>query len=428
MLKKRSSFNNAAITQSNNNVIVQGSVINNLIIDNNASTIQFLGETKQFDSIQKYIVDILSAAKQTHPLYPNFSAKFDSDMNKLISSPETEDAFKKYPKKIKGTMQIDYKKYPHMDKSETPWEYAYRTQAAVKLETTEYQEYLGDYKDPFPLIKHTDGMVTVINPPEFPPEVEAVIISGKISIPIHLRRKPYMEYGKLMFGTVSTEQGFDFNIITDTTLRNTDFTITKVNPCPLDIQLQREKLFIEISKTKHLSITIDGKTLVDAYFNSSQLENDMLKAAPYLVNYLESLLIIEEYTSCKFSLKLDDYDNYHTALLLASSLQNKWLSIKTDFDDKVRCDYNTIADNINQETPLPSEITLYGKSNTISLQGQQFKADKYIIIYRDARINNIASVIKHKKRKKKNIQITFRPNHGKEFFYKLCKLEGIHLI
>lgn len=73
----------------------------------------------------------ISAAKKTHPLFPTFSASVDSKLNKLVSTPEIEDAFKKYPKSFKGVFEIDYSKYPNINRNETPWEYAYRTQTPI---------------------------------------------------------------------------------------------------------------------------------------------------------------------------------------------------------------------------------------------------------------------------------------------------------
>lgn len=426
------SSNKASIARkSNNNIIVQDSVINNPVICAGGSDmIKTLGELGRYDSVQQQVVDVLAAASRTHPLYPVFSAKPSKDLSRLVSTPETEDAFKQYPKRIKGTFLIDYKKYPKMDRSETPWEYAYRTQTTVELETTAYQEYLGDIEDPFPVTEYANGMITVIGAPKFPPAVEATIISGEISIPILLRRKPCMDYGKMIFGTISDDHGFDFSLTAYKDFEKTDFKITKAPGCDLFTQLQREKLIVEMSKTKHLKIMIGSSPLVDAMFKEDELAADMFKVAPYMVRYLESLVVIEKHLSCKFDLTIGDVfdDDYRTALILASSLEGKWHRIKTDFDEKIRCDYDHIPDDFVDDVEPKEEIVIEGKVLSISLQGQRFSADKYIIVYKDARLNNVASVIKNRKKKKKNILMTFRPAHGNDYFYKFCKFEGIHLL
>ena len=432
MFGKFFSKNKASISpKSNNNIIVQDSVINSPVFCTGSSDIiKTLGQVGRYDVIQKQVIEVLAATSKTHPLYPVFSAKPNKDLSRLVSTPETDDAFKQYPKSIKGTFLIDYTKYPYMDKSETPWEYAYRTQTTIELKTTAYQEYLGDIKDPFPITEYEEGMVTVIGAPQFPPAVEATIISGEVSIPISLRRKPCMDYGKMVFGTVSNDCGFDFTLTTYKDIEKTDFTITKSPGCDLFTQLQREKLLLEMSKTQHFTIAVDSSPLVDAYIKEKELTADMFKVAPYMVNYLESLLIIEKHLSCKFDLTIGDvfYDNYRTALILASSLEDKWYKLKTDFDREIRCDYNRIPDNFADD-PEPQEgFVVEGKELSIALQGLHFSADKYIIVYKDASLNNVASIVKNRKKKRKNILMTFRPVQGKDSFYKFYKFEGIKLL
>lgn len=58
-----------------------------------------LGKAEQYGAIQQHYSEYLSAVKQTHPLYPIFSASPSKTLDKLVSTPETEDAFKKFPKK-----------------------------------------------------------------------------------------------------------------------------------------------------------------------------------------------------------------------------------------------------------------------------------------------------------------------------------------
>lgn len=432
MRRKLFSSNKASIAKkSNNNIVVQDSVLNNPIFSIGVPELfKVLGEFGQYDVLQQQVMDILSAASRTHPLYPVFSAKLNNELHKLVSTPETEDAFKKYPKRIKGTFCIDYKKYPYMDKSETPWEYAYRTQTHVELETTAYQEYLGDMKDPFPVTEYSDGMVTIISAPEFPAAVCATISSGEISIPISLRRRPCMEYGKMIFGSTSENCGFEFKLTTYKDQKRTDFTITKIPGDDLLTQLQRERLIVEMSKTKHLTVAIGQKTLIDASFKENELVADMFKVAPYMVRYLESLMVIEKHTSCKFDLTIGDVfeEDYRTALILAASLEGKWHGIKADFDGEVRCDYDHIPDNFADNLSGEVETVIEAKVLNISLQGQCFSADKYIIVYKDARINNLASVQRNQKKRKNNILLTFRPIQGKDFFYKFYRFEGIHLL
>lgn len=279
------------------------------------------------------------------------------------------------------------------------------------------------------MTQYADGMITVICAPEFPSAVEAAIFSGSISIPIKLRRKPCMEYGRMVFGTEPNEQGFDFTLTAYKGLEKTDIKITKTVGCDLETQLQRENLINAIKQTKSISITIGTAPLITATLKDEELSANMFETAPYMVRYLESLLIIERFTFYKFDITIGDvsYDDYQTAIILASSLEEKWFQSKLVFDDETRCDYDHIPDDFADDANEPSDKVVEEKVLGINLQGVRFTADRYIIVYKDAQINNMASVIKNCKKKRKNILVTFRPISGKDFFIKFCKFEGIHL-
>ena len=74
-----------------------------------------------------------------------------------------------------------------------------------------------------------------------------------------------------------------------------------------------------------------------------------------------------------------------------------------------------------------SEFTIEAKVTNIELRGIKFSADKYIRIYQGARINNLDSVIRNKKKGRKDILVTFKPKEGANYFYKLCRLDGIRV-
>lgn len=416
---------------SNNNVILQNSTITNPIFcSNNADMIDALGDLKAYDTIQQQVQDMLSAAKKAHPLYPVFSATHNNQLNALVSTPETSDAFERYPKKIKGAFRIDYAKYPYMDKSETPWEYAYRTQTEIELETTAYQEYLGDIEDPFPVTKYSDGMTMVIGAPKFPPAVNATVSAGDVSISCQIRRKPWLKYGQMCFGTTSGECGFDLQLITFEDGSKTDIKLTKEYGMSLETQLLREKLIEAIRTTKQFTIDVGDSHLMTATISNDDLDADMFKTAKYLIAYYESLIKIEELLHCVFDTAHSEvsFDNYWAALILATSLSGRWHHIKADFDNEIRCDYDHISDDIASETFDMSQFTVEGKVISIDLQGVRFSADKYTIIYQGARINNLESVIKNKKRRRKKILLTFRPELGRSYFIKHCRFDGVKVI
>lgn len=408
------------------NLVMQNSTVNNTIFltGSNNEMMKFLAQSGEYETIQKLVNTQLSIISTIHPLFPEFSAKIDSKINRLVSTPETDEAFKNHPKKIKGTYEIDYKKYPHMDKSETPWEYAYRTQTKVELKTKTYQEYLGDMKDPFPVMTYAEGMVTVIYAPEFPEAVKARIVSGDIEIPVLFRRTPCLEYGKLVFQNVSSGHGFDLKFTLDNSMT---FNITKTNVNDLNAQLLREELINNIYTSHKLSIFIEDKELLYATLKDSDLNAEMFKVAPLLIVYIKSLLNVERTIGCHFDSKIGNvsHDDYRTAIIMSSSLENKWHLIKTKFDNEIRFDYDHISNSIFEKTDAEYELFAETKALSISLQGLKFLVDKYLIVYTDAKINNIESILKNIKRKNKNILITIKPQAGKDKLNKYMRFEGI---
>lgn len=416
---------------SNQNTIIQNSMITNPVFCTSESgMIRALGNLGQFEAIQQRFNDYLLATKQTHPLFPVFSATYNNELNKLVSTPETDDAFKLYPKNIKSTFNIDYTKYPHMSKAENPWQYAYRTQTVVELETIAYQEYLGDTIDPFPVTKYANGMVTKISAPEFPPAVDADIVSGNISIPILLRRKPWFEYGQMCFGTVSGINGISIDIIVYDDIKTTKIKFTKEIGESYDIQLKCEKILDAISKTKQFAIMVGDSSFLTVPLEESELTDSIFMSAKQWIQYIECLLNVERITQCKFDLDLGDvpYVDYQTALILSSSLEGKWHRIETDFDNEIRCNYDRIPNDVLGVDYDTSKLTIESKDYKITLKGQKFVAERYVVVYQGARINNIDAVRKNKKKRRKNILMTFKPVTGSDHFFKCCRFDGIKVV
>lgn len=412
---------------ANGNVILQGNDIQNLVVvDSSTDLIKTYSELERFDLVSNHVLKTLESASRLHPLYPDFGVKVDNDMSRLISSPKNIDAIRKNPKIIKGTFHFDYSKYPHMNKNENPWEYSYRTQTPVEFETTSYKEYLGDIVDPYPIVEFEDGMKTRIFPPHFPPAVEGVIKAGEISIPVLIQRKPCVEYGKIVIGTVSEGCGFEINITRYNNLNKTDITISRVTGCDLYVQLQREKLIRSLFETRHLIITVGSSQLLNTIFDEDVLNHDLFQNEN-IIQFIESLIDIEEKIECKFDRNIEDFtvEDFKTARILASSLNDKWHSFKSDFDDEIRVEYDSFFVDIEEVERANSEIRAELDVFEINLLGLKFTADKYLVLFRDAKINNKKSVVKNIKRKRRDILVTFRPIDDMDYFIKYCKFVGI---
>lgn len=418
-------------SNSNGNTVIQGSQLSNpvFMIGSNNDMLDFAAQMGRYDVVQQQFASMLTAAKKTHPLYPAFSADYNSKLGRLVSTPETVDAFREHPKKIKGTYRIDYTKYPHMDKRETPWEYAYRTQTTVEMDTTSYKEYLGDIEDPFPVLTYSEGMKTFIGAPEFPEAVDAIAISGDASIPFQLRRLPCVEYGWLLFGNVSENLGFDIRIKTNEAENKSTISFNKVQSVALETQLLREKLFQNMAETRKLRIVASGNDLLSMNLSEQDMAMDIFAAAKPLSSHIERLLSIEQFTGCRFNPCLDNVsaEDYHTTQMMAASIKGEWYPVRGKYDDGVRADYDKISKDL-LEDPDSEKFSSESTIIRLSLYGQFFTADKAYAMYSDARISNFGSVKRAVGKKRNRIRITIKPKIGKEYFLKYVRFDGLRCL
>ena len=432
-MQGRNRINNDARigNNSNGNNIFQNSQIMNptIITGSGTDILDIAAQCGRYDLVQQQFAAYLDAARRTHPLYPEFSADYNSKLGRLISTPETADALRKHPKRIKGTYRLDYSKYPYMDKSETPWEYAYRTQTTVEMDTTSYKEFLGELEDPFPVCTYSEGMRTIIGAPEFPDAVDAFVVSGNVSIPFMLRRVPCMEFGWIAFANVSHSHGFDVHIKTSEEANKTNVTFNKTHSASLEAQLLRENLFVNMASTRKLRIVASGKELLSYELSEQDLKLNIFAVAKPFAQHIENLLAIENHAGCKFNPDMDkiSVDDYNTAQMLASSIKGEWFLIRGKYDNAVHADYDRISQEIlekPEEGKFSSESTLI----RISLGDQQFTGDKARAIYHNARISNLGEVRRAVRKKRKNIRIIIKPQDGMNHFLKYVRFDGVKML
>ncbi len=412
---------------SNKNTFYQGNTVNGNVTQNTYnflsidSVIDSLANANQYDAIQAIAAGCFSAFSKRHPLYPDYTAKFDSELQRLVSSPANEEAVKKYPRSIRGTANIDRSQCVGIDDSETPLEYAYRTQTALDIDVESMNEYLGDEIDPYPQEKIEGILCAKIMPPEFPEAVEARLEAGDVSISFMLRRVPCQEFGKLVFCNTTFEQGFD---VTLTKYKDNlhNITITKTYEADLNSQLLREKLFINISQSHQIKLIINNDSLIFPY-SEDDLNNLIFKDAYIWADYIQKLIIIEEKTGCVFNRQFStlSFSTNRMAHIMANSLMDYWTEEKLDFDDEIRCNYDGFSENVlNDEhsTVLNSEM----KVLNITIQGVNFVASKMYIVYKNAKVNNLSSIRKSVKKKRSDILVTLKPMKGYDKFIKKTKL------
>lgn len=412
---------------SNKNTFYQGNTVNGDVTQNIYnflsidSVIDSLASANQYDAIQAIAAGCFSAFSKRHPLYPDYTAKFDGELQRLVSSPANEEAIKKYPRSIRGTANIDRSQCVGIDDSETPLEYAYRTQTSLDIDIESMNEYLGDEIDPYPQEEIEGILCAKIMPPEFPEAVEARLEAGDVSIPFMLRRVPCQEFGKLVFCNTTFEQGFD---VTLTQYKDNlhNITITKTYEADLNSQLLREKLFINISQSHQIKLIINNDSLIFPY-SEDDLNSLIFKNAYVWADYIQKLIIIEEKTGCVFNRQFSTLSSStnRMAHIMANSLMDYWTKEKLDFDDEIRCNYDGFSENVlNDEhgTVLNSET----KVLNITIQGVNFVASKMYIVYKNAKVNNLSSIRKSVKKKRNDILVTLRPMKGYDKFIKKTKL------
>lgn len=410
---------------SNNNLAIQNSNINVFCSTND--TLNALKATGSYDAIQLLFKQIALDFKKGHPLYPLFTAKPDSSFSRLVSNPETEEALEKYPKNIKATVRLNRDRYPYYNAQETPWDYAYRTQTTVELETLDYKEYLGEEIDPYPEHKFEEGITSIIEPPPFPQARKATLCCGDVSIPIELKRVPCFEYGIIRFEDVSKQNAFAFSITIEEKTNKNTFHLERIYDFNLNSQLLREKFIIAMLEHS-ISIYFDDIAVIRARINPEETKSDMFKIAPNLLNLIQKLLLIEEHLCVKFTkTDISDIDEKCAKMIttITASLSGRPL-LEHLSTDTVRSDYNRIDDNILKDVSLNDMLVCVIDLFTFRLLGIDITIKGYTMSFKNAKINNVASIRKGIQKKRKRILISLKPQKNNTSFEKYTTIDDFY--
>ena len=427
--------NKSKIKNGSNNVVLQNCEINNAV--NNYVNTSFgsvyssLASHKNYKAIQDLLKEEMDEITKVHPLFPLFSAKWDSRLYRLVSNAETEEALNKYPKTIKEELQVDYSKYPGIDKNETIWDYAYRTQTKIEFRVLDHKEFLGDIEDPFPSIVCGNNTMLVMEPPAFPPPMKVHLLSGDSDIEIMLRRKPSIEYDVLMFGNTSSGHSFDIEISLNQKTNRMDFTIKENSDFSIENVVLREKFLANIAATKKLKLAYDNDVIIDWSIDDDSINNPLLRFANTRYNFYNSLFEIGRICNCDFEIKNISIreEDVELALLILHSLRDEWFSTKTE-SERFRCDYNSIhLDDKTATEKLTNKIAFEGiLDGDLVLFGRRFRATKAVFVCHDAKINNIKSVRKRINKKESEILITIKSINKNQEFVKSTRFENLVFI
>ena len=430
MFGKKKNKSVSKISNGSNNMVFQNTTINNNIVL--SDPLPALMMSKDYSAIQTLIQTKMQEVEQAHPLYPLFSPKWDSRLERLVSSAETEESLKRYPKRFEEKIQIDLSKYPGIHAGENIFEYSYRTQKSIEGVSLEHKEFLGDIEDPYPLIEYRDNSTICIQPPEFPPAFEAHLVSGESDVIVALRRIPSEKYGTIVLGNTSSGHGFDIQIEQDEQTRRFDFTIHVDSNTTMENVVLRERLLASMFETRKLSIIVNGDTLIEGGVDDNSANQPLLKYAKFRYEFSRALFEIEKICNCSFStdiltIKKDDFE---LANIIFRSLSGNWYSVKME-SYQMKCDFDRIHIEPDEQIEQLQQQNISfeaGVIGSIELLGKEFSASKLIHAFQGAQINNIKSVRKWVSKKKNNVLVSIKSAEKGKMFIRSTKLEDIKYI
>lgn len=407
---------------SNDNVIIQGLEYNNIIyVPENGlcAAANVLADFGHYDSINAIFQKSMQEISQLHPLKPWYGTKVMQMgmLQKLVSTPLLNDANKLFPKNIKSTVQFCPSDYPGYNVNESPWEYAYRTQREVVLDTKTYKEYLGEYEDPFPVVDYKNGMKLKIMPPEFPEASDVVLRAGLTSYSTKLRRVACDDYGIIkLTNECDTSCPLGVVFLIDENNNKTRVSMQRNKSTSLEKLISIEQLIKSIFENHVLVVTIGKNPLMMLEnIDLKELEQDFFKLAETNLKLYNSLKFIEGYFGIRFDIsqEITDQDYYH-AVLLSTSLKRKWQFIKNESTFRVSAECEKIEINFDEKIEETAPYIYQKFYYQWNILGICFKADSLCKSIHNSKISNIKTVIKKMKEKQERVDIVFAPIKGKK--------------
>lgn len=406
---------------SNDNVVIQGvEYNNNIYVAENSlcASAKVLADFGHYDSINAIFQKSMQEISQLHPLKPWYGTKVVQMgmLQKLVSTPLLDDANKLFPKNIKSTVQFCPSDYPGYNTKESPWEYAYRTQREVVLDTKTYKEYLGEYEDPFPVTDYKDGMKLKILPPEFPDASEVVLRAGLTSYSTKLRRVACDDYGIIKLTNecdASSPLGVIF--ILDENNKKTRVSMKRNKTTSLEKLIIIEQLVKSILENQLLAVTMNDRPLMMLEkIDLKELEQDFFKLAETNLKLYSSLKFIEGYFGIRFDLSQEITDqDYYYAVLLSASLKRRWQFIKNESKFRVSTESDKIEIDFDEEIEENTPYIYQRFDCQWNILGIGFKADSLFTSIHNSKIVNIKTVNKKIKEKQERVDIIFAPIKGK---------------
>lgn len=405
---------------SNDNIVIQDLKYNNnyYVSDSSMCAVaNVLAGAGQYEAINAIFQKSMQDISRLHPLNPWYGTKVVQmgTFQKLVSTPLLKDANKKFPKNFKSTVEFCPNDYPGYNEKETFWEYAYRTQRSIILDTKTYKEYLGDYEDPFPVLEYKDGMKLKVMPPEFPQATAVVMRAGLIKYNTKLRRIACDDYGIIKL-TNECDESCPLGVVFTVDMNKTRMSMKRNKTDSLEKLIERERLIKSILENQILAVTVGERPLLRLEdIDIKDLEQDFFQLADTNLKLYNSMKIIEGYFGVVFDIQQDiTGQDYHHAVLLATSLKRKWQFVKNDSRFQVSADYDKIKFDMDDKVEENAPYIYENYNYEWNILGIHFEADALYTSIHNSRISNIKTVVKKIEQKKEDIDIVFNPLKGKK--------------
>ena len=327
---------------------------------------------------------------QDHPLkgYYGTELRLVGDKLKFKSVPLTPDALEKYPPNIKvtGKFRIHGKEYDTLtrDMLDASW----RHQEPFYLSISEAEQYLGDFRDPGQISAESlTGKEVEIVPPPLSQIVPCEIYCDEECFyrNVEFRVDEITDDGTMI---ISNRKQINPDIIITLYLREESLMNASVGIRDANLsQLLQFRKFIKHSKDKEKTRIVadeSGRTVAQWISNSIDIKT-IFDSIEEDLDFLERLLLIEEYLHREIKAEKVTYEDYTTVHYVSDLLrgENKTGSWETfDVTDKVSDELRTLIGNSNKG----EFITIFGSTRFVhDLFGEEIEIPIYRF-YNGARI------------------------------------------
>ncbi|MCI1959206.1 MAG: hypothetical protein LKJ25_06240 [Clostridia bacterium] len=304
----------------------------------------------------KDIEDDFNLKKQSlfgnHVLYPDYGIDMTLIHNKLrmISKPLSAEAIKKYPPKIKisAKYKVGDKNFNKLSKDYIS--YANKHQLPIKMNITNAEKFLGNFRDPFQCeAENLIGQIATIPPKPFPtlPPCK-LLIDGQVVLDyIVLKIQEVLDNGTCVISNKEQENcPFKLKFVADFGRNTTDFYFSIQNAS--NKEMLKYSRFMKKTE-KDCEVTINALSSPNIIFKGllkSQSYCGGFKSIDDEIEFLENIITIENYFKKEISIPENiSSDDFMVMKLMCDLINGE----KIDLSWEECCFEITVSDNLKEK-------------------------------------------------------------------------------